>query len=67
MKKTCLRLTSSSMLATTSVFAIGLARPSLPKVFQTLSWLAQAQVIATEKVDLLQLKFVGDNRFCHSA
>jgi hypothetical protein len=44
MKKTLLRLTSSGLLATTSIFAVGLAKPSMPKVSQ-ISCLNQAAIL----------------------
>ncbi|MEM7792863.1 MAG: trypsin-like peptidase domain-containing protein [Cyanobacteria bacterium P01_C01_bin.118] len=47
MKNALLRLTSSSLLAATSVFAFGLVEPSLPK--SSLShWLTQGQLLAAE-------------------
>lgn len=44
MKKMLLRLTSSSLLAVTSVFAVGLAEPSMPKFVHT-AWLNQETVL----------------------
>ena len=45
MKKTLLHLTSSSLLAVTSMFAVGLAEPSMPKFART-PWLKQDVVLA---------------------
>lgn len=47
MKNALLRLTSSSLLAATSVFAFGLVEPSLPKTYP-LHWLSHGQLLAAE-------------------
>lgn len=45
MKNMLRHLTSSSLLAITSVFAVGLVEPSLPKFSRT-PWLNQEAVLA---------------------
>ncbi|MBT9317586.1 S1C family serine protease [Leptothoe spongobia] len=47
MKNALFRLTSSSLFAATSIFAFGLAEPSLPKFSQS-HWLTQGQLLAAE-------------------
>lgn len=48
MKNMCLRLTTSSLLATMSVFALSLVKPSLPKIVKLPDGLLQGQAHAAE-------------------
>jgi serine protease Do len=47
MKQAFVRLMSSSLLATTSVLALGLVTPSLPKSAQLSSWIPRSDVLAS--------------------
>jgi serine protease Do len=47
MKKAFVRFMSSGLLATTSVLALGLVTPSLPKSVQLADWVPSSEVLAT--------------------